>query len=458
MLQGKCSLLLLFIATLLMESCHSMGQGGRAAGNAAVGKVETPDFTFNSTNMTHFAYGIAANVVAVLLYGSNFVPVKRIETGDGMFFQWVNCAAIWVVSMVGDLMLQSPKFHPFAMLGGVIWATDSAGLGLLLRIGLIFFFVKVDVELHPNSESIPLLIDRRVNSGSYGPSSSEFWIDVIGPKTRRFIGCLLAVISGLLYGSSFTPILYIKSHSSCRDSMFHGASVYDLDYVYAQCSGIFVASTVYFAIYCAAMNNKPRVYSRAILPGLLSGLMWALATYCWFLANNYLSAVITFPIVTAGYGLVAALWGSLVFREIKWQTGHVEQQHRQQQQQQQQHAVFGQHGPVEPKSRDTLHGFMASVPGEEEEESNSGVPWQVMVTPFQPTQGLVLIPWLEVLNKNWDVSTEQRGELQHDRDKYQQFLTSIKTPLTPNEEFSLRVAGAEVQELCMFSEPESQEA
>lgn len=41
----------------------------------------------------------------------------------------------------------------------------------------------------------------------------------------------------------------------------------DLDYVYAQCSGIFVASTVYFAIYCAAMNNKPRVYSRAILPG-----------------------------------------------------------------------------------------------------------------------------------------------------------------------------------------------
>uniref|UniRef100_A0A8D3CZI3 Transmembrane protein 144 n=1 Tax=Scophthalmus maximus TaxID=52904 RepID=A0A8D3CZI3_SCOMX len=340
----------------------------RGGQNAAIGKLESFDFSFNSTNVTHFAYGIAANAVAVLLYGSNFVPIKRIETGDGMFYQWVNCAAIWVVSMVGNLMLESPRFHPLAMVGGAIWATGNiavvpivkaiglglgiliwgsssllmgwassrfgwfgitaqdvprpilnyCGAGLCLLSGLIFFFVKADVELHTITESIPLLLDR---VSSYAPRSSEFWIDRIGPKTRRFIGSLLAVLSGLLYGSSFTPILYIKSRSMCQESVFHGASDYDLDYVHAQCSGIFVTSTLYFAIYCAAMKNRPRVYSGAILPGLLSGLMWSLATYCWFLANTYLSAVITFPIVTAGYGLVAALWGALVFKEIKVRIG-----------------------------------------------------------------------------------------------------------------------------------------
>lgn len=51
--------------------------------DAATGELETVDYTFNVTNVTNFAYGIAANVAAVLLYGSIFVPVKKIEVGDG---------------------------------------------------------------------------------------------------------------------------------------------------------------------------------------------------------------------------------------------------------------------------------------------------------------------------------------------------------------------------------------
>uniref|UniRef100_A0A3B5A0P8 Transmembrane protein 144 n=1 Tax=Stegastes partitus TaxID=144197 RepID=A0A3B5A0P8_9TELE len=297
----------------------------------------------NSTNYSRFVYGIAANGVAVFLCGSSFVPVKRIETGDGMFFQWVNSAAIWAVSMVGDLMLHSPKFYPLAMLGGVtsatvvtiikaiglglgtlIWGSFSllmgwassrfgwfgidaqevslpilnyCGAGLCLLSGLIFFFVKVNVELHPNAESIPLLID--------GVSILSCLLFISG--------CLLAVVVGLLYGSTFVPILYIENHSLCQDSMYYGASRYDLDYIYAHSCGSFFTSTVYFAIYCAAMKSKPRIYSRAILPGLLTGLMRALATYFWFLANDYLSSVITFPIVTRAFMILKSLTEHTVF-------------------------------------------------------------------------------------------------------------------------------------------------
>lgn len=49
-------------------------------------KQEKFDFFSNSTNGTNFAYGLTANMAAVVLYGSTFVPVKRIETGDGECF------------------------------------------------------------------------------------------------------------------------------------------------------------------------------------------------------------------------------------------------------------------------------------------------------------------------------------------------------------------------------------
>lgn len=115
MLQAKWPSLLLFVATLLTASCqrteNATEQGKWSVMNVGLqelgalskrnnlgclfcfllkggehigtDKLEIFDFTFNSTNMTHFAYGVAANAVAILLYGSTFVPVKRIETGDG---------------------------------------------------------------------------------------------------------------------------------------------------------------------------------------------------------------------------------------------------------------------------------------------------------------------------------------------------------------------------------------
>uniref|UniRef100_A0A8C1W4Q7 Transmembrane protein 144b n=1 Tax=Cyprinus carpio TaxID=7962 RepID=A0A8C1W4Q7_CYPCA len=286
--------------------------------------------------------------------------------GRGMFFQWICCSAIWFVGLVADTLFHPSRAHPAAMLGGALWATGNItavpvvkfiglGLGILLwgssglligwassRFGwfglhseevskpilnycgaglcllsaIIFFFVKSDVQKRTSTESMPLLIDdRRLNPDSTSPSES--WVDTISPKSKRVLGCILAIFSGVFYGSSFVPIFYIKVHGLTNSSMFTGSSQNETDYCFAHYSGIFLMSTVYFIAYCAVMKNRPRIYPKAILPGFLSGLMWGLATYAWFMANYYLSAVITFPIINAGFGLVAALWGSVVFKEVK---------------------------------------------------------------------------------------------------------------------------------------------
>uniref|UniRef100_A0A8C2ATE1 Transmembrane protein 144a n=1 Tax=Cyprinus carpio TaxID=7962 RepID=A0A8C2ATE1_CYPCA len=309
----------------------------------------------DNTNSSDLTYGFISCAVAVVFFGSNFVPVKKIETGDGMFFQWILCAAIWTVSLVVNIILHSPKFWPLVMLGGAIWATgnitvvpivktiglglglliwasfnlllgwassrfgwfgigaesvskpvlNSCGAGLCLLSAIVFFFVKTDVQRSATSEETPLLIDHE---------------NAFINKTFNVICCsgsFLAVVAGLLYGTSFVPVLYIKNHASDPDSQYSGASQFDLDYVFAQYSGIFLTSTVYFVLYCAIKKNKPQVFPKAVLPGFLSGIMWGVATCCWFLANNYLSAVVSFPIITTVPGLIAALWGVVVFKEVK---------------------------------------------------------------------------------------------------------------------------------------------
>merc|ERR1712038_1391780 len=69
--------------------------------------------------------GYAGSGVTVLFFGSNFAPVKKIDTGDGMFFQWILCSAIWTVGLVIHAVRNFPKFYPLAMLGGFLWSSGN---------------------------------------------------------------------------------------------------------------------------------------------------------------------------------------------------------------------------------------------------------------------------------------------------------------------------------------------
>ncbi|XP_059553702.1 transmembrane protein 144 isoform X2 [Myotis daubentonii] len=286
-----------------------------------------------SNNGTDLTLGFISSSVAILLFGSNYVPLKKYDTGDGMFLQWVLCAAIWLAALVANLVLHCPKFWPFAMVGGCIWATGNIavvpvmktiglGLGLLIwgsfnaltgwtssRFGwfgmdaeevakpllnylgaglsvvstFICFFIKSEIPKNTCSMDTTPLMTEHVTNKTQDPCPGSSWVDKLSPVQSRMVGCSLAVISGILYGSTFVPIIYIKDHSKRNDSIYAGASHY----------------------------------------GFLSGILWAIATCCWFIANHSLSAVVSFPIITAGPGFVAAMWGVFMFKEIQGQQNYL---------------------------------------------------------------------------------------------------------------------------------------
>jgi len=305
--------------------------------------------------MTNIGLGFVPAAIAVVFFGSNFVPVKKFDTGDGVFFQWVMCTAIWIAGLIVQLIQGSPPFQPLAMLGGVLWCTGNImavpivqmiglSLGLLLwgtsnlvmgwasgtfglfglqrqtvpfpalnYIGVVFavgsiavfVFVKSDTSKQPKlREENEKLIPTPVNVNETEVEEQSVF-ERLPPVTKRILGIVLAIISGCFYGVNFDPPQYLIDHSDRKNG---------LDYVFSHFCGIFLASTFYFLVYCAVKKNRPYVNPQCILPGFVSGTLWAIAQICWFIANSILGFVVSFPIITTGPGLVAALWGIFAFR------------------------------------------------------------------------------------------------------------------------------------------------
>jgi len=75
------------------------------------------------------ALGLGCAVGSVVLFGTNYLPVKKYDVGDGFFFQWCLCIGIWLVGICVDLAhpysSSPPPFQPLAMLGGAIWCTGQ---------------------------------------------------------------------------------------------------------------------------------------------------------------------------------------------------------------------------------------------------------------------------------------------------------------------------------------------
>jgi glucose uptake protein GlcU len=178
------------------------------------------------------------------------------------------------------------------------------------------------------------------------------WLDRLTGAKKLNIGIAMSIVAGILFGSCFDPATYVMKHNcspgdqGCYDTNRHclksrpncdlygkrevcplspyhsldpaikcttygreASSSAGLDYVFSQFCGIYLAAVLWTMVYCVGMGNKPKLYPQVVLPGFISGVMWAIAQFSWFISNECLQYSITYPLTTGGPGYIASAIG-----------------------------------------------------------------------------------------------------------------------------------------------------
>ena len=79
----------------------------------------------------------------------------------------------------------------------------------------------------------------------------------------------------------------------------------------------FIVQNVEVAEDAAGLGVTPSPYQDLIVPGFVSGVGWAIGQISWFIANDNLGLVVSFPIICLGPSIVGCLWSVFLFKEIR---------------------------------------------------------------------------------------------------------------------------------------------
>ncbi|KAG7266666.1 hypothetical protein CRUP_028383 [Coryphaenoides rupestris] len=131
---------------------------------------------------------------SVVCFGTNNVPLRSLDVGDGIFFQLVFCGTMALEGLLVYLIRGCPE----------IW-TLSLVSGLMYSMG--------------NFLTVPIL--KTIGLGLGSLIWSVFSL-LFAWATAR--GSALAVTTGICYGCSYTPIIYIKNNSLKNGTHYRGAS------------------------------------------------------------------------------------------------------------------------------------------------------------------------------------------------------------------------------------------
>jgi hypothetical protein len=130
------------------------------------------------------------------------------------------------------------------------------------------------------------------------------------PGQVRFVsGFLMACAAGGVMGFTFTPVeLLAQKDDNSSDR---------LDYVWSHFVGIVATGNLALMTYILTRCDKAHLPRESVLPAIASGAIWSIAQTAWFKANEELSMVIAFPIISSLPGMIALAIGVMFLGELK---------------------------------------------------------------------------------------------------------------------------------------------
>lgn len=288
-------------------------------------------------------------------FGSNYVPSKMTDIKDGQFFSFWMGIGIWMVGLIQWLASGCYEFQPIAMLGGVIWATGNCFVPFIIkRCGLgvgclvwgatnmltgwatgafgLFGIDKAHIS-NPalNYVGVGLAIVALgffTQMGKKNETKTADSTERLAPEEGReegtngaanggyAMGLVVALFTGVLFGCNFDPPTRLQQigqadHEHGLDPRYPTDS---MPYVFSHFTGILALLSLVFAVY-KLTAKECHTGTNVIVPGLVAGVLWGIAQVCWFVANNVLSFVVSFPIIVGVPGVIAAILGIILFGE-----------------------------------------------------------------------------------------------------------------------------------------------
>ncbi|TYZ58019.1 hypothetical protein PybrP1_012835 [[Pythium] brassicae (nom. inval.)] len=144
--------------------------------------------------------------------------------------------------------------------------------------------------------------------------------DAGAEKQRKAIGTLIALLVGAFLSCCLVPFAHWQQTCTPSGSATRVLATCDpLSFVFSQCLGIYVASTLAFLLYSllhrfVLRRSMPRSVMR---PAYACGVLWALGLGGQLYAAGQLGFDQAYPVTSIGPAMVSMLWSACYFREIQ---------------------------------------------------------------------------------------------------------------------------------------------